>query len=333
MGVVRGLLHTVEQSGVSQLRLLRAANLDPLQLDSAEARLPRWVVYRLCELAMELTGDPALGLHWGERLDTSAFPPISHLISHTATLRQAFEALARFQPLLSDQLGFELIERDGKVIVQCHNMPDESLPTQRFVAEMIVIGMFRLVRFFNPLAQLDRVSFAYAAPSYQGDYARVFERAARFDQPFTGIVFDSALMNTASPYKDADLHDALRSIVERRVLRLIERAPYAQRVSDFLVQQSSPQQCAMATVASALGLSVRSLRRRLADEDKAYGTVVNEACAIVAKRLLVERPTIQEAAFEMGFAGTTAFYRAFKRWTGTTPSAFRKQALDAGPHG
>lgn len=327
--VVRGLLHTVELAGVSQLKLLSAAKLDPEQLDSAEARLPRWLVYRLCELAIELTGDPALGLHWGERLESSALPPISHLVNHASTLRQAFELLAQFQQLLSDHLGYELLEREGKVTARCLSLPAESPLTQRFVAEMTMIGLLRLVQLFNPRAQIERVSFAYPAPAYAKEYTRVFEHAERFDQPFTGMSFDSALMNTQSPYKDDDLQDVLRSVVERRVLQITAGTPYALRVRDVLVQEKSPHQTDMSTVAQTLGLSARSLRRRLADEGTTYNAILNDACAIVAKRLLLDsRSTIQEAGYAMGFSDTTAFHRAFKRWTGMTPTAFRQHELE-----
>lgn len=83
-------------------------------------------------------------------------------------------------------------------------------------------------------------------------------------------------------------------------------------------------QADMKAVARALGLSVRSLRRRLAAEGASYGEVANAALATVAKHLLREKQhSIQETAFELGFSDASAFHRAFKRWTGTTPSAYR----------
>jgi AraC-like DNA-binding protein len=172
------------------------------------------------------------------------------------------------------------------------------------------------------------VSLAYAAPAYSSEYTRVFERAERFSEPFTGMVFDSALMNAPSPYQDDDLHEALRSVAERRVLRISDRAPYALRVRDLLVQEKAPHRVEMSAVARALKLSPRSLRRRLLDEAKPYNAIVKEACATVAERLVLDkRYTIQESAYEMGFSDTSSFHRAFKRWTGRTPSAFRQEQL------
>jgi len=329
MRIVRGLAQAVAEAGVAPADLLRAAQVDPAQLASEEACVPRSVVYRVCELALDLTGDPALGLHWGERLREPTFNPVSHLIAHSANLRQAFESLRRFHRLLSDQPSFSITERADKVTVQCLDQIGASLRMQRLASEMLVGGVIRLIRTFNVQARVDAVSFEYERPEYHGEYTRVFELEPRFEQPFTGIVFDRALMNMMSPHRDEDVHDALRVIAERRIRRLTQLTPFTSRVRDVLVEQARTQQPDMNGVARALGLSRRSLRRRLVAEGSSYKAIVKEALAIVAKQYLRDRRlTIQETAFEMGFADTSTFHRAFKRWTGRTPSAYRDTNLD-----
>jgi AraC-like DNA-binding protein len=327
--IVRGVVEAVEQVGVSRVELLRSAQLDPAQLDCEEASVPCAVVYRLCEAALDLTRDPALGLHWSQRLAGSTFNPVSHLVAHAATLRQGFESLHRFHRLLSDQPSFRLSERADKATVQCFNLGGASLRMQRFASEMLVLGVFRLIRSFCAQARVDTVSFEYAQPEYHAEYTRAFELTPRFEQPFTCIVFDRALMNMGSPYKDEDVHDALRAIAERRILKLTQHTPFTSRVRDLLVEQAHTHQPDMSRVARALGLSRRSLRRRLVAEGSSYKAIVQEALAIVAKRYLRDkRLTIQETAYEMGFADTSTFHRAFKRWTGKTPSAYRETHFD-----
>jgi AraC-like DNA-binding protein len=323
--VLHGLIEAVEMAGIPRSRLLRAAQLEPEHLSPADARMTRAAVFRLCELAMDLTADPALGLHWAERLSGNTFNPISHMIAHSATLRKAFESLTEFHRLLTDQPSFELLERGGSVTVRCMDLTGESLRTQRFAAEMLVIGILKLIRSFSMQAR-PRVSFEYPAPAYHSEYARVFEGAERFEQRFTGLVFDSALMNTPSPHKDDDVHGALRSIAERRVLQMTQSTPYAMRVRELLAQQTPSGRADMATVARSLGMSVRSLRRRLDEEGKTFDSIVNEALASTAKHLLRHtQRTIQEISYEMGFSDTSAFHRAFRRWTGMTPSAYRTE--------
>jgi len=80
----------------------------------------------------------------------------------------------------------------------------------------------------------------------------------------------------------------------------------------------------MASVARALGLSARTLRRRLDEEGTSFRKVLDGALGTLAKRLVAggDQP-IEAAAYAMGFAHPSAFHRAFKRWTGATPGASR----------
>jgi AraC-like DNA-binding protein len=130
-------------------------------------------------------------------------------------------------------------------------------------------------------------------------------------------------MSSVPPHKDADVRSALQAIASRRVLRLTKRTPYSVRVREQLVKLGPCVRSDMSQVAHALGLSVRSLRRRLESEGETFNAVANEAAAIIAKHLLEDKhKSIQEAAFEMGFADASGFHRAFKRWTGVTPRSY-----------
>jgi AraC-like DNA-binding protein len=326
--VVRSLLEAVEQAGGRVQPLLRAAWVDPAELAVVDGRLARSKVYRLCELAAEATHDPAFGLHWAESLGETAFVPVSHLLAHAASLRQGLLALERFYPLLSDQMSYRVVEQHERVIIHVRTTAGESPRMQQLLAEMTVAGLFRVIRRLSH-ARPALICFEYAAPPHLAEYMRVFEGAVLFEQPFTGIVLERAIMDAPAPHQDADVLEALEALGERRLLSIARRAPYALRVREFLVREGWRKQADMKLAAQALGLSVRSLRRRLADEGKAYNDVACEAFAIVAKQLLRNRRRcIKEAAHEMGFADASTFHRAFRRWTGTTPRAYREALLE-----
>lgn len=328
ISVVRTLADVVERAGVSLAALLRAAAIELDGLDRADARVSRAAVYRLCEAAIDLTQNPALGLHWAESLGGHAFVPISLLIAHAPTLRHALEALSDFHRLIADQLGYQLIEKHDVVTLRRIPLAGESSRLERCVSEMFVTGMFNVIRSFHVPARRTQVNFDYPAPAHVAEYERVFEGSARFDQPVSGIVFERAFMNNPSPHRDLDVHDALRSIAQRRVFRLTQQTPYAERARDVLVEQHACAPVSMELVAQALGLSVRSLRRRLSAEGRTYKSVLNEAFAILAQhRLRTTQCTIQEIAFELGFADTSGFFRAFKRQVGMTPQQYRSQQL------
>jgi AraC-like DNA-binding protein len=322
--VVQALVEAVEKAGVSRQRFLKAAQLEAATLEQADARLPRSRVWQSCETALDLTGDPAFGLHWAERLTPSSFNLVSLLVTHANTIRQAFETLFQYGRLLTDQLGLEVRERERTVEVRYARSRGASLRIQRLEAELSTLGLYRMLRALNADARPERVTFEYSAPLQRAEYTRLFDGAERFDQPFTGIVFDRTLMNSSSPRKDEDLHTELRALAERRIVQLVHQEPYAQRVREILIKRAAPHEADMNTVARVLGFSTRSLRRHLAAENTSYSAIANDTFATLAKRLLRdERRTLQETAYQMGFANLSSFHRAFKRWTGTTPRSFR----------
>lgn len=322
--VVRGLLEMVERSGIARSDFLREAGLDAEELDTPATRVSRLEMGRLLSIAMERTADPALGLHWAEATTERMFVPLSHLIAHSADLRQGLALLAQFFRLVSDHPAYEVHELESHVVLRCVPIEDEAPEIRRFASEMMVRGFWRLVETFDPGSPPQLACFDHAAPDHRAEYDRVFDGRARFDQPFTGLVFGRASLDSASPQKDDDVREALEALAERRLVQLGESTPYAMRVRAHVVREGGRERADMKSVARALDVSVRSLRRRLADEGRTFDDVANEALSVVAKGLLDDpRRTIQEAAFEMGFSDASTFHRAFKRWTGTTPSAYR----------
>ncbi|MET0340738.1 MAG: AraC family transcriptional regulator [Polyangiales bacterium] len=320
--VLRGLATAVEAMGVSRSELLRTAEIDLALLDSPDARLPRARIEHAARAAMTLTHDPALGLHWAERLTHLTFGPISHLLGYVESLRQGFTMLHRFERLFHDEPAYALHERGDEATIRVLAPAGRPLDLQRFTAEIITAGLLRPIRLLCPALRILRASYAYEAPAHRAEYERIFGAVVQFEQDFTGIVFDRALLDVPSPHGDADLRSTFSALAEQRMLRAVGPPSYALRLRDMMVKRA-PARLGMPCAAQALGLSERSLRRQLAVEDTSYQRVEHEALAHVARRLLRDDGrSIQETAFELGFSDATSFHRAFKQWTGETPSGF-----------
>lgn len=123
----------------------------------------------------------------------------------------------------------------------------------------------------------------------------------------------------------AGLHPLPHRLAERRIQQVPPSQTLAWRVRKYLVEQAG-KHAHMPTVARALGISTRSLRRRLKEEGVSFQDLTREVSASVAKQLLQDkRWSVQEAARQMGFAHAATFHRAFRRWTGTTAKKLRQQ--------
>jgi len=326
--VVQRLIDAIEQAGVPRAEIMRVLGADALPLHELDARVSSRKVDRMCELAVDLTGDQALALRWAQSLTERTFAPVSQVLAYAGSLRKSLALLAEYEGLFCDQTCFALSESDGLATLRLYPGWSFSSPRMaRFAAEMGAGGFLVVIRSFSPRGAVARVCFDYPAPQYRDEYQRTFgDVAVCFDQSFCGIVFDRAALDRPSAYADAEIHRAMQSVAERRLLRVAKNAPFSLRVRDVL-EQRAPERVNMASVARALGLSVRTLRRQLNAEGTSYREIEYAVLASLARQLLCDKQlTIQETAYAMRFSDAATFHRALKQWTGMTPTELRNSA-------
>jgi AraC-like DNA-binding protein len=326
--LLRDLIAPLTKRGAAAGKLLSAVELTPSDLDDVNARFSLSKLYRLWEHAIAETGDPALGLRPWNTQPTSALISVSYLVANASTLRQALFNLVHYTPLLTDCQSVEVTEQNGAVTVAYLGLPGAGPSAQRYSSERFVVGMLRIAEWFGVPASDVRVSFGYPAPAYHAQYTSLFGGAERFEQPFTGVTLDVALLDACSPSSDQEVWVAMQRIAERRIMSRAQRISCADRVREQVRCRGAT--VSMKRVAQTLELSTRSLARQLEAEGVRFKDLVTETRMLLAKHLVGETGrSIQEVAFDMGYADSSTFHRAFKRWTGMTPQDFRKQSLDA----
>jgi AraC-like DNA-binding protein len=320
---VQALVEALERSGVSRERFLLAAPIDPAKLEQPDARLDLATFDALLELALSLTRDEAFGLHMGDMVNPGNYSLTVHLAAHATTLRDAIGSLQRFYRLLTDRPFWRLVESDRTASLLYDAGPGAS-PARRFRAELTMTGLYKLLKYFDPRARPRVVAFDYQPPRYSAEYSRLFGGVERFGQKFTGIVFDRKLLGALQIHRDPELHATIVSRAETRVSKMVKGAGYSERIRRHILDGAAPNRHDMQTMARALGLSARSLRRRLAEEGTSFRDVVDAALGTLAKRLVSDKDRpIEAVAYAMGYSHPSAFHRAFKRWTGATPAASR----------
>jgi len=207
------------------------------------------------------------------------------MLSHVHSLRHGFELISSFERLFCDRAIFSVLDSGNTSTIRISEWPVQTERMHRFIPEVIVAGMRKMIREVCPGAKILQVSFAHSAPVYAAEYARVLESDVRFAQPLTAIMLERAQFDAPLPRVDEDVYRALKVVAERRLEGLSERTPYTIGLRELILRRA-PKRTSMHTAARALGLSERSLRRQLTAEGTTFREVEYSALGSVAKWML-----------------------------------------------
>lgn len=319
---IRTLADAVAAKGVALHEFFERGGVQEAQLDSwfTLAELDRLTV-----LATEMTRDPALGLMWGEQSSNLQYDLIPILVAQAPSLRSSIELAMRYQMMFAERPEIDFTEKGGMAQFRCDPLALTDIG-RRVRSEMLVLTLTRMLRLLGGPAGavIRRVSFKHAAPVHLAEYERLFgSGVVRFDQPYYGIDFSYTALDSAQPTRNAELYNRIEQQVERGLARAVRDHSCVQQVLAY-IRPRLMQTPEITEVARALGISERSLRRKLSAEGSSFSQVVEQTQLEIAIELLAYSATpIKEVAHLLGFASTSGFHRAFTRWTGTSPTQYR----------
>jgi AraC-like DNA-binding protein len=332
ISLVRTLIEAVERAGVAPDAFLAASKLDRALVEDANSRIDLPTYDALQELALDMTKDPALGLHMGEHASLAAFQIVGLLAAHCRTIRDGLQVFFRYHRIIADCPASYLEER-GDESVLIYNFLRTTPRCSRLRAEFGVTRLLRIAQMFAGVAATPReVWFEHAEPPYADEYVRMFgEKRVRFSQPTTGIVMPTSVLDAVQLHPNAQLYQVLKGQADALLQQVDEGATLATKIHHLVVHHFTEMEPDMETIARRLGMSSRSLRRRLQEEGVSFSKVVDDAMGELACNVLREpSTTIHEAAFRLGFSEASSFHRAFRRWTGKTPKQFRDSLAETG---
>jgi AraC-like DNA-binding protein len=312
------ILRALEARGVDTATLAARAGIDPAAL-GPDARVPRPALNRLWELAVEATGDPAFGLEAARYTAQTTFHALGYAVFASVTLKDAFERVIRYRRIIGDVLELRLVDAGDRYRFQIDVSALAGIPFQAVDAIAAVAArqarLLHAPRPCNPLA----VTFARPAPADTAPYRRVFRAPLQFAAATNALEYARADLEDRLPAGNAELARGNDEVLVRYLARL-QGSRVSNRVQQALLDALPDGAPSKAAIARALGMSARNLQRHLADEGTSFKTLLNEARVSLARTYVDEgRLSVTEIAFVLGFADTSTFSRAFKRWTGKSP--------------
>jgi AraC-like DNA-binding protein len=317
--VLRSFLASVEWLQISRQHLLSGQRVEAI-VDS-EGWLENTEFYEVIRRALQLSGDPALGLHVGEREQGhfTGFGAAGLLFSVVPTFREAIHAMARFHEVARDVQDL-VVGSEGHSIAVVYRPFDATGAVRSCLVEIVFANLAAMLKQFGGVGGVaQRIQLDYPAPAYAAEYRRLFGCDVEFDCARVAMVVARELADRRQLLSHPELAAALRARAEKheRPRTLVESV--RRQVRDSW-SSGAPT---METVARGLGMSQRSLHRHLARQGVDYRSILNDARLEAAAELLRDRrKSVKEVAHEVGFSNASAFYRAFKRWTGYSPSEY-----------
>ncbi|HMG56468.1 MAG TPA: AraC family transcriptional regulator [Kofleriaceae bacterium] len=319
------LLQVLRARGVDAAALCGELGLGDLALGDLHARLPLACLDRLWQRAAERLGDPDLGLHVAEAVQPDSFGLLSYLGTASATCGEGLERVIRYFRLLSDGSRYQLDVSAGVATITVAQDPAAVAPVRHRIEFAVTVLHCYARRAIDGDWQVSDVCFAHAAPAGLAEHRRIYGRVPRFGALRSGLSFTAALLGRPLRTRNLALAQLLEHLADRMLAELPSDTTVAAALRGLYLSHGFEHELTLELAARRLRLSPRTLQRRLREEGTSHNAVIDDARRSLASRLLTQSGlAIAEVAFALGFSEPGALHRAFKRWTGMTPAAFRR---------
>lgn len=288
---------------------------------------------RLWEEAARLTSDPDFGLHFAEWLaprTVDVFDALAFAVRSCATLGDQLRLVTQYSSLVHNEIVLTLeFEADHVLLVHTHRrapLQPARHPVEACLTLAVLIAREETGDDFSPVG----VRFRHPRPSSEEEHGRLFRAPIHFGTPVDALVLEYT--HLARPQRRSE--PQLLALLDKQLAGLHgghgAPTPLGHRVRREFVAHLPKGEPSVGTVAARLRMSPRTLQRQLQAEGTSFAAVLSELRReLAAKYLRDPNIAIAEIAFLLGFQDSSAFYRAFRRWEGTTPLAFRRGVPDS----
>jgi AraC-like DNA-binding protein len=324
-GIAMTMARTLQSYGVDVGSLFESVGLSSEVLPGADQRIESVRLQQLWRAAEEITGDSAFGIRFAENMHPGALQGLGFSWVASNTLYEAFIRLVRYYRVIAT--AGEIVLEDEpttETVTLIYETPGEVGDAATVSLDAALAVFVQLCRFTkDPSFGPTNVSLRRAPPADQEPFDQFFRCPVIYSSDRDALVFDRLTLDESLPMGNPELARANDQVIVE-YLKRHDRSDISNQVRACIIEclpSGSPSQ---ATVAESLHMSVRSLQRKLGEQEQTFSGLLESIRRELAEQYLTgPRHTIAEVAYLLGYSEPGNFTRSFKRWSGKTPQQFQ----------
>lgn len=322
---VKAALDGFAELGMDQVEMMAAVGLAAHQLEDPFGSVPNGQYEQLWTQAFLRDPRPTLPSRAGMAVPFGAFGIVDHLVASADSIGEGLQMLSLFLRLVSTNLTLRFEHTpDDWVWVRNEPCDKSAALTEEWTLAVITQRFKQRLSAFR----IERVHLTTNTSADAADFEAVWGVPVRLGEPESGIQLSPGVWG--SPNEDADpaLRETLLAVAERVEVKQFDVAPLVYVIRTRLPEALETQRFSAADIAAELGLSRRTLHRHLAADGVTFQELLDAYRQEQAITMLQGgRQSMVEIAYALGYNEQSSFNRAFRRWTGQSPSAWLKNGV------
>lgn len=328
MSVIRDIVYGAAQYGAAIEDICAAADISVDDLNKQELKATFTQGHLVWQEAVKQTNDELLGLHIGANTTTSIVGLVGHLMQSSCTLAQAFDNLSQYTAIITDMFSYKAVldSENFCLYLEPSAYWQEHFPqTARQAADQAIAGAINVCKLLTGRNIVPaKVELAISKPDNSSEYERVLNTEVIFNKSSNKVVFDASVAALPILGYNEDLLTLFKKLSEEALQKADNQPTFTNSLKKIITRQFYNRIPQLEEVATYMNITARTLQRRLQQEGTSFQKISDEFKQELAIRLLsLNKYTVNETAYMLGYTEPAVFRRAFKRWTGKTPKTVK----------
>jgi AraC-like DNA-binding protein len=323
-----GLLEAITNAGGNPEQIFGRLGVDRSLLAKSEGSIPCAVFAGILEEAARFTGDDCFGMHFGEQFNPRNIGPLAYVALNSPTLGASIQNVGRYLHVYdsSAKWFFTAEGNRGYIRYLLDKLGNGPLRQSNEHGMTMIVNTLRMM--VGSQWSPQEVQFAHEAPKQASEHYRIFRAPVLFGCETNALVIELSFAERAVPAADPQLYQIMKQYLDEVLSEIPPEDGLFESIRKAIAESMREGDPKLARVAKKLAMGPRTLQRRLKDYGFDFKKLVEDTRQRFAMNYLKDRRnSLTEVAFLLGYSELSAFNRAFKRWTGSTPLDYQRKLL------